>query len=202
MNTQVTEGTAVVVFFHVEHAPGGDTDAADKLDVGEVNIAQLAGGYQLLGLLHVVSPTHALAGEQLLAAGLGGVPHFLSIGHSQGNGLFAGNMSAGLESLDGPFFVVDVGGADGNEIGLQLVQHFLGIHVPVGNTVALSGFGSHVGTDVGNTDDLNQAFFTENVQSREMSAVGDHATADNSNTELVHNELHPFELIKVQRCSR
>ena len=130
------------------------------------------------------------------------IQHLLCIGIGQGDGLFTGNMGAGLESLNGPFLVVDIGGADGNEIGLQLVQHLLGIHVPVGNTVALSGFGSHVGTDVGNTDDLNQAFFTENVQSGKMSAVGDHATADNSNTKLVHNEIHPFEYLKVQKCSR
>ena len=112
----------------------------------------------------------------MASGGLGRCVHGHGIGVTSSYGFFAKDVGTGLEDSFGVGAVRDIGGADGDDVGAQLVHHAPAVVVCVGDAVAVGGL---LGFGQGVIEHADHFYGWGQLQpSGEMTNVGDHACTD------------------------
>ena len=112
----------------------------------------------------------------MAASGLGRRVHGYGVGVAGSDGFFAKDVGTGLEGRFGVRAMRDIGGADADDVGTQLIHHASEVEVCVGDAVAVGGL---LGLGQGVIEHADHLYGRGQVQpSGDVTDVGDHARAD------------------------
>ena len=165
----------------------GDTAGAVATGLDVVHGAQLAA---LINVPHdqkLTVPAAVLVDRKELAGGLGGVDHLLQVGRGQGNGLFADDVLARGQSLEGQGLVLIVGDGDGDEIHRGVSQKLL----QGGVGMDASGLGQLTlgGLNIVNTHQIDDVAVLEKA-----SVPAAHTAVTDDRCVLLFHDVIPFLL--------
>ena len=136
-----------------------------------------------------------IADGQLLSGFLSGFDHQAGICGALGHGLFAHDVLARVQRVDGDFRVRAVGGADVNHVDLRIGQQFLiiGINLCAGHAVFLGGLHRALLDQVA---EGNHVRHIHSLNRGHVLAVGDAAAADDTDFQsfLFHENDPSFHL--------
>ena len=184
MNAQVAEGAAHIFFRHVEHAPSRNAAAPDQVQIRVVNVSQATAFCQSGSRFEVTRETQRLDDKQMFPRLLRRVEHLLRIRAGYSHRLFADYMAARTETGKGILLVVCVRCAHGDDVGFLLLQHFIRIHIVLGDPVTLGGFFGGFLADICHCDNLH--LVTHGFVGGNMCRVANHTVADDGNLILLH----------------
>ena len=188
----VNEGTAALLVFVEEHAPGGNGSSADGGCLCVIDVAEHA----VFGfLLHVdrVGAEAALIpdGKQFTAALLR-VQHFLRLGGVDCHRLFAHDVLSGVQRIHRDETVRAVGRQDMHDLDLRVGKQFLivGVHLGFGRSVFFRRLFGSLPEDVAEGDHLHTFHL---FQRRHVLAVCDAAASDDADLHRsLFHESSPF----------
>ena len=188
MGSDIDQGTAALQVFVREYAPGRNAAAANGMSLSVVDLAEVsvvAHGLQGQGIL---TAAVLVTDREDAAALLLSVKHLLSVCGGRSHRLFADNILARHQRIDGQLAVADVRGQNVDRLDLRLLlEHFaiVRVNLRVRGTVFLSRFLSALGDNVAERNDLKAIELR--FQRGKMFAVGDTAAADDTDFDFRHD---------------
>ena len=178
----------------MEHAPGGDADAADE------GIRPRSRGSPSSPASHQLVRPHACnCASACTGTGTGGGPVSSATAHISSASLQATRRSAfrtrrpHRPAARRWSTACDTRSActPPRSPAFQLVQHFLRIGVPGLHMMAFRRFPGGVRADIRHRHHFHQPLCGQDIQGREMSAVADHTATDQSYATLFHCSFPP-----------
>ena len=190
MDAQITERTTHVFLRHMEHSPSRNTAASNQIQICIIDFAQASALRQAGSRFEIVGKAQRLDYEQMPAGLIRRAEHFFGIRAVHRNGLFTNHMAACPEAGQGILLVVGVGSTYRNNIRLFFFQHFVGIHIILGNPMPLGSFSRRFLPDIRHGYDSH--LISHGLIGGNMRRIADHAIADNRNFILFHFVLLCF----------
>lgn len=117
---------------------------------------------------------------------LRGLPHLNGVAQADCRRLLAGDVRSRLQRRYRPLLVEHIRRTDRDEVGRDLVEHFLQVGVVFRYSVTFGGAFCRLETYVGDGGELDQPLALEYMQRGQVRAVRNHSTADNRCAQFFH----------------